>query len=177
MSLPKVQRSVARRVRDSLPPVETAASARQTYGAMMEHQVAPTLREWGLEGGDGRFDYPSRVWHLRLAFVPAAWNTVGRYQFDVNVVAVSRVQWEQWRASEPALPDQPDAGMYYAHDFVHGGGLMARLGELQRDGLDRRWTVRAAVDPTPVAAELLASMKRHVLPQFAGRAEARPLTA
>ncbi|MFW7413752.1 hypothetical protein [Demequina sp. SO4-18] len=177
MSLPFAERSEVRRVRDALPPVTASDSARQVYGAMMETQVAPALRDWGFDGDDGRFDYPSRVWHLSLAFLPAAWNTVARYQFDVNVVAVSRVEWDQWRVSEPGLPERPDAAKYYAHDFVPGGGLMARLGELQRSGLDRRWTVRAGVDPAPVAAELLAGMKLHVLPQFAGRAEARPLTA
>lgn len=177
MSLPIAQRSEVRRVRDSLPPVEPSGSARQIFGAMMDHQVAPLLRDWGLVGDDSRFEYPSRVWHLGMAFVPAAWNTVARYQFDVNVVAVSRVEWEQWRVSEPSLPESPDAAMYYAHDFVAGGGLMARLGELQSVGLDRRWTVRAATDPAPVAAELLAAIKRHVLPQFAGRAEARPISA
>ncbi|MDN4480917.1 hypothetical protein [Demequina muriae] len=177
MSLPFVERSEVRRVRDMLAPVEPGGSARQVYGAMLEHQIAPTLREWGLDGDGERFDYPSRVWHLSLAFVPVSWNTVSRFQFDVNVIAVSRVAWQQWRAHEPSLPESPDAAVYYAQDFVAGGGLVARLGELQRDGLDRRWTVHGGVDPAPVAAEVLTGLKRRVLPQFAGRAEARPLPA
>ncbi|WP_062131734.1 hypothetical protein [Demequina aestuarii] len=177
MSLPFAERSEVRRVRESLAPVEPAASARQVYGAMLEHQIAPTLRGWGLVGDGERFDYPSRVWHLSLAFVPVSWNTVSRFQFDVNVVAVSRVAWHQWRVHEPSLPESPDAAVYYAHDFVPGGGIVARLGELQREGPDRRWTVHGGADPTPVAAEVLAALRRHVLPQFAGRAEARPLPA
>ncbi|MFN3866264.1 MAG: hypothetical protein ACK4MD_06070 [Demequina sp.] len=177
MSLPFAERSEARRVRDLLPPVEPVESARQVFGAMLEHQIAPTLRQWGLTGEGERYDYPSRVWHLSLAFVPASWNTVARFQFDVNMVAVSRVAWTQWRVHEPSLPEVPDASKYYAHDFVAGGGLVARLGELQRLGPDRRWTVHGGADPAPVAAEILTALKRHVLPQFAGRAEARPVPA
>lgn len=177
MSLTFVERSEARRLRDALPSVETAATARQAYNAMLGDQIGPVLRRWGLTGDAERFAYPSRVWHLGLAFVPGAWNTSSRFQFDVTVVAVSHEQWGQWRTREPTLPEVPDPAVYYAHDFVPGGGLMARLGELQGEGTDRRWTVHPGADPSPVAAEVLASLKRHVLPQFAGRAEARPLTA
>ncbi len=174
MSLTFVERSKARRLRDGLPAVETAATARQAYAAMLEHQIGPALRSAGLTGEGERYTYPSRVWHLSLAFVPGAWNTVSRFQFDVTVLAVTRAQWDQWRKREPALPEIPDPAVYYANDFVPSGGLTARLGELQKDGLDRRWTVHPGVDTSPVATELLAGMRRRVLPEFAGRAEARP---
>lgn len=164
-------------MRDTLPPLDPVTSARQTYSAMLEHQIGPTLRGWGLTGDEERYWYPSRVWHLGLAFVPGAWNTASRFLFDVTVIAVTRAQWDQWRRREPTLPDAPDPAVYYAHDFVPGGGLMARLGELQGRGLDRRWTVHPGTDPAPVAAEILGDLTRHVLPQFAGRAEARPMSA
>lgn len=177
MSLPFVERSELRSVRDALAPIGPAPSARQTYAAMLEHQVEPTLVSWGLSGAGERYAYPSRVWHLALAVVPAAWNTASRFQFDVTVLAVTRAEWDQWCQRDPALPQEPDPAVYYAQDFVPGGGLRVRLGELQREGLDRRWTVHGGVDPTPVAAEVLAALKLHALPEFAGRAEARPLPA
>lgn len=165
-----IGRNSARKVRDSLAPVEATGTARQTYHAMLDQQIAPQLREWGLVGEGETFEYPSDAWFLRLAFVPASWNTVTRFQFDVNVIAVSKEAWNQWRGSESSLPDTPDPAMYYAHDFESGGGLMSRLGEFKRNGTDLRWTVYDGADPTPVAADVLARISRRVIPAFTSRA-------
>ena len=137
---------------------------------MLDQQIAPQLREWGLTGDGDAFEYPSDTWFLRLAFVPASWNTVTRFQFDVNVIAVSKEAWNQWRSKDPSLPDAPDPAVYYAHDFESGGGLMSRLGEFKRNGTDLRWTVYDSADPTPVAADVLARISRRVTPAFTSRA-------
>ena len=166
-------RNSARRVRESLAPVEVSGTARQTYRAMLEEQVAPQLREWGFAGEGETYEFPSDTWFLRLAFVPASWNTVTRFQFDVNVIAVSKEAWDQWRGSESSLPEVPDPAVYYAHDFDTNGGLMSRLGEFKRNGTDLRWTVYDQTDPTPVAADVLARILRRVVPVFTSRADVR----
>ena len=165
-----IGRNSARRVRESLAPVEVTGSARQTYRAMLEHQVAPQLREWGLTGDGETYEYPSDTWFLRLAFVPASWNTVTRFQFDVNVIVVTHEAWNQWRESELSLPQAPDPAMYYAHDFESNGGLMSRLGEFKRNGTDLRWTVYEGADPSAVAADVLTRILRRVVPEFTSRA-------
>lgn len=170
MTLLSIGRNSARRVRESLTPVEVLGTARQTYRAMLEQQVGPQLREWGFAGDDETYEFPSDTWFLRLAFVPASWNTVTRFQFDVNVIAVTHESWSQWRGSESALPETPDPAMYYAHDFKADGGLKSRLGEFKRNGTDLRWTVYDDADPTPVAADVLARILRRVVPEFTCRA-------
>lgn len=172
-----VERSMARKMRESLVPIGPTGTARQMYHAMLEQQIGPTLAQWGLTGDGEVYEYPSQVWYLKLAFVPASWNTVTRFQFDVNVMAVTRVAWEQWRGSESALPESPDPAMYYAHDFESSGGVMTRLGELRRGDTDLRWTVYDDADPSPVAADILTRIQRDVISEFAGRAEARPISA
>lgn len=171
MTLLSIGKNSARRLRENLAPVEISGTARQTYNAMLERQVAPQLRQWGLTGDHENYEFPSDTWFLRLAFVPAAWNTVTRFQFDVNVIAVTRQAWDEWRGSESSLPEAPDPAVYYAHDFNAHGGLMSRLGEFKRNGTDLRWTVYDQADPTPVAADVLARILRKVVPEFTGRAE------
>ncbi len=175
--MPLVERRLARKMRESLVPLEPAGTARQTYRAMLDQHIVPQMREWGFIGDGETYEYPSEVWHLRLAFVPASWNTVTRFQFDVNVVAVTRVAWDQWRVQEPSLPESPDPAVYYAHDFESGGGLMSRLGEFHRRSTDTRWTVYGDEDPSAVSADVLARIQRQVMSEFAGRAEARPVIA
>ena len=158
-------------MRENLAPIEVSGTARQTYNAMLDQQIAPQLREWGLTGEGEVYQYPSHTWFLRLAFVPASWNTVTRFQFDVNVIAITKEAWDEWRGSETSLPETPDPAMYYAHNFGANGGLKSRLGEFKRNGTDLRWTVYDQADPTPVAADVLARISRKVVPEFANRAE------
>lgn len=165
-----IGKNSARRVRENLAPVEVSGTARQTYNAMLAQQIAPQLREWGLAGEGETYEFPSDTWFLRLAFVPASWNTVTRFQFDVNVIAVTKESWDQWRGSESSLPEVPDPAVYYAHDFGSNGGLMSRLGEFKRNGTDVRWTVYDQTDPAPVAADVLARILRKVVPEFTTRA-------
>lgn len=171
MTLLSIGKNSARRVRENLAPVEVSGTARQTYNAMLAQQIAPQLREWGLAGEGETYEFPSDTWFLRLAFVPAAWNTVTRFQFDVNVIAVTKEAWDQWRGNESSLPDTPDPAMYYAHNFSANGGLKSRLGEFRRNRTDVRWTVYEQTDPTPVAADVLARINRKVVPQFTIRAQ------
>lgn len=172
-----IGKNSARRVRENLAPVEVSGTARQTYNAMLAQQIAPQLCEWGFTGEGETYDLPDDSWFLRLAFVPAAWNTVARFQFDVNVIAVTKQAWSEWRSSEPSLPEVPDPAMYYAHDFDADGGLMSRLGEFERNGTDVRWTVYEQTDPTPAAADVLARVSRRVVPAFASRTEQESVTA
>lgn len=166
-----IGKNSVRRVRENLAPIEVSGTARQTYNAMLDQQIAPQLREWGFTGEAGVYEYPSDTWFLRLAFVPASWNTVTRFQFDVNVIAVPKQAWSQWRGNESSLPETPDPAMYYAHDFRANDGLKSRLGEFRRNGTDVRWTVYDDQDPTAVAADVLARIKRKVVPEFTSRAE------
>lgn len=170
MTLLSIGKNSARRVRGSLPPVEGLETARQTYHAMLDQQIAPQLHEWGMTGEGETYEYPSASWFLRLAFVPAAWNTTARFQFDVNVIAVSKPDWQQWQVVDPTLPEEPDPAVYYAHDFAAAGGVNSRLGEFDRGRIDMRWTVYEQEEPTAVAAEVLARIMRHVIPAFASRA-------
>lgn len=169
MTVLSIGRNSARRVREGLKPVEVSGTARQTYHAMLEQQIAPQLREWGLTGDGETYEFPSDTWFLRLAFVPASWNTVTRFQFDVNIIAVTKEAWGTWRGSESSLPEVPDPAMYYAHDFDADGGLMSRLGEFKRNGTDLRWTVYDQTEPASVAADVLARIAHGVVPAFTSR--------
>lgn len=171
MSLRFGERNGARRLQASLPPVAAQDSARRTYRAMLAEQITPVLQEWGFEPEGESFVYPSTVWHLGVGFAPVAWSTVTAHRFDVLVFAAPREAWRQWRVLEASLPPAPDPTVYYAHDAAAAGGIKARLSEMDGTRADARWTVRAGEDPTPVAASVLAALRQHVLPAFAGRAE------
>ncbi|WP_297080859.1 hypothetical protein [uncultured Demequina sp.] len=175
MSMHLGERSEARRLRSTLPPLEPEPTARRTYRAMLERQIQPVMYGWGFDGSDEQYRFPSEVWHLLVGFAPMAWSTVGAVRFEVGVLAVPREVWSQWRANEPALPEEPNPTVYYAHDATASGGLAAPLRELAGESGDVRWSVHANADPAPTAAAVLGAIRRHVLPAFAGRSEAPPI--
>ena len=134
-------------------------SAQETFAVMMKRTVAPALRDMGFKGSGQVFTLPTPTHFATIGFQKSAYSDASDVRVTANVSAVAVSAWETARAERSYLPAKPAANTFYG-SFA----WQKRIGELRPDGEDLWWAIPAGADPTPVAAEIIETVRQYALP-------------
>ena len=134
------------------------ATVQQVYRHLLQDEIAPALRELGLDGSGRIFRFDSDDAWGRLGFRTASRDD-GSIRFTVDLCVVSKLVWDSARRAQPSRHDQPVPGVYNG-TFVWD----KRIGLLMPDPADLWWRVDAGTDIGSVAADVIAAIRDFGLP-------------
>jgi Domain of unknown function (DUF4304) len=69
-------------------------TARDAFKAMLQTEIAPTLRELGLRGSGQNVELPSLNCWVLLNFQKSAWGDRSDAEFTINLTVINRVEWQ-----------------------------------------------------------------------------------
>lgn len=141
------------------PDLIPDATAQEAFSAMMKDSVAPALRQLGFRGSGQVFSLPSQTHFAQIGFQKSTYSTSDRVRVTANVSVIPIEVWEQARADSPNLPLKPAPSVFYG-SFA----WQRRIGDLLPSGADTWWVIDGGCDPSPVATEIIESVRRYALP-------------
>jgi hypothetical protein len=127
------------------------ASAPDQYKRMLRQEIAPALRDLGMEGSASNFVLPDPDHYLLVGIQGSRSNTAGVVRFTVNLAVISKAKWKQgWRAwwGRPSATAQGPVGTYM------------RLGELTPQHDDVWWELTPDADTATLAAEVVQAVQQ-----------------
>jgi hypothetical protein len=134
-------------------------TAQDTYREMMKAQVAPALRALGFKGSGQKYELSSPDHWAMLGFQKSAWSDASALRFTVNVLVVSRADWETARTQRSYVPARPIANRLWG-DFV----WQRRIGTLLPGHEDFWWEFDANSKTADLAAEVVSAIEEFALP-------------
>lgn len=133
-------------------------TAQHDFTRMLRDEIAPRLREVGLKGSGQKYRLPDPDVYRLLGFQKDKWSTAEEVGFTVNLSVIDRADWERYR--EDWMPDVPGP----TESWVVG--RQERLGMLMPDPHDRWWRLRSGEPTSSLAAEVVAAIVDHGLPEL-----------
>lgn len=136
-----------------------APTAQSIYIELMKTRFAPWLRGSGLRGSDGRFELPSESHWAQLGFQKSAYSDRTEIRFTINLLAISRAEWESQRAAKPYLGTKPKPGTLYG-DWAQ----QTRIGALIPTGEDKWWHLYPGQDLDEVTTDVIGNLGDYGIP-------------
>jgi len=138
---------------------EPTKTAQETYSVMMKGGVAPRLRALGFKGSGQGYELGSDDYWAVLGFQKSAFSDRGHLRFTINVLVVSRAEWEAQRDKKPRLPRRPNANTFWG-SYV----WQSRIGGLLPGNEDLWWDVYAEADTRQLTDAVLWAVEEYALP-------------
>lgn len=140
---------------ESLP----AVAAQDLYAALIKDEISPAMREHGLVGSGGRYAMKSDSHWALVGFQKSRYSDRAEVQFTVNLLAVSRDEWQSLIAEHPHYGAKPSASVLYAEPV-----RSTRIGYLLEDPEDRWWRIYDGQDIDRVRSEVISALIERGLP-------------
>jgi hypothetical protein len=139
---------------------EAGISSQEVYKKMMDGTISPKLRELGFQGSGGRYSLKSDEYWALLSFQKSAYSDSDQIRCTINLMVVSRQQWDAYRAEQPGHPARPAAGTGYSSEICG-----TRIGDLDPERLgDKWWKVQPSAGIDRVVADVLHHVEHWALP-------------
>ncbi len=136
-----------------------APDPQQTYAELMKTAFAPALRDAGLRGSAGRFEFPSETHWVQLGFQKSAHSDRHELRFTVNLSVIRRNEWDEQLAAKPYLGTRPTPNKRYG-----SWADQTRIGTLTPEGQDKWWRIIYGADTTPVRDDVLSDLINYGVP-------------
>ncbi|MGY1794072.1 DUF4304 domain-containing protein [Geodermatophilus sp. SYSU D00525] len=133
------------------------ATAQDQYERMLRQEIAPALRELGMQGSARDFVLPDPDQYLLVGLQGSQSNTAEAVRFTVNLAVISKSAWKRGRRAwwgKPSATVQGPVGTYL------------RLGELMPPHDDVWWELTPATDTATLAAEVVRAVQQFGLPRL-----------
>lgn len=139
-------------------------TAQEVYTEMLANRISPFMREQGFTGSQGKYSLRSPGYWVLAGFQRSAYSTRSEVTFTINLLVVSRAEWELLRQERPELSESPSANIY--------GGVPdhERIGSLTESGQDLWWKVSAGMDGDEVAANVTEVLRDFGIPWLRAKA-------
>jgi Domain of unknown function (DUF4304) len=121
----------------------------------------------GFTGSGRAFSLPDENHYAILGFQKSAYSDAAQVRFTVNVLVVSKRAWSKAREERSYMPEKPSPNTLW------GVGWGGRIGSLLPGNKDKWWRLSDFRDIERVAAELIDSIREHVLPMMQQRLQER----
>lgn len=133
--------------------------AQDGFKTMMKEHIAPALREMGFKGSGHNYTYPDERCHAMLGFQKSEFSDAEDVRFTINVLVVSRQEWEAVALERHYGDRQPRPNTFW------GVGWQERISKFI-PGCDHDfwWRLDLETDLNDLSAEVLSIVRHGVLP-------------
>jgi hypothetical protein len=146
------------RSRSKITTPEDSRPVQEIYKELVKDRISPALRDLGLKGSAGRYHLPSDGHWALIGFQKSAYSNAEHIKFTVNVLVVSREEWDGIRATRSHYPEKPTAGTHWA------AGAQARIGALMPIGEDYWWDLLPSTSTDELSNNVLGTIRDYALP-------------